>query len=94
MTPKKETGLLLREDSVATKFHMRLDIRGALMNWENRMFEGMFKTDDGKEMHWREAKYQLMEELQKGHNYIPYGDCPGFDPVEKGCPGHPVEAKP
>ena len=68
--------------------HIRLDIRGALLNWEDRMFRGMFKTDDGKTMEPREAKLQLMEELQKGRNYIPYGDCPGFDPVDKGCPGH------
>lgn len=68
--------------------HVRLDIRGALLNWSDRMFHGMFKTDDGHTMTEREAKLQLMEELTKGHNYIPYGDCPGFDPVEKGCPGH------
>jgi len=70
---------------------MRLDIRGALLNWENRMFENMFTTDSGEKMSWREAKLTLMEELAKGHNYIPYGTCPTFDPIEKGCPGHPQE---
>lgn len=68
--------------------HMRLDIRGALLNWDDRMFRGMFKTDDGRTMTEREAKLQLMDELAKGRNYIPYGDCPGFDPFNNGCPGH------
>lgn len=72
---------------------MCLDIRGALLNWENRMFENMFKTDDGKTMSWMDAKLQLMDELAKGRNYIPYGNCPTFDPVEKGCPGHLIENK-
>lgn len=35
-----------------------------------------------------DAKLQLMDELAHGHNYISYGECEGFDPVEKGCPGH------
>lgn len=74
---------------VKTSYHMRLDIRGALLNWEPRMFRGMFKTDDGRTMEPREAKLQLMEELAKGRNFIPYGHCPEFDPIEKGCPGHP-----
>lgn len=72
--------------------HMKLDIRGALLNWDDRSFRGMFKTDDGRTMEPREAKLQLMEELSKGKNFIPYGDCPDFDPIEKGCPGH--EQKP
>jgi hypothetical protein len=41
--------------------HMRLDIRGALLNWEMRMFRGMFKTNDGHTMEPREAKLQLEE---------------------------------
>lgn len=68
--------------------HVRLDIRGALLNWEDRMFDKMFKNDDGSTMSWREAKLKLMDELAAGRNYIPYGSCEGFDPVEKGCPGH------
>lgn len=72
-------------------FHMRLDIRGALLNWENRMFENMFRHDDGKIMNGREAKLKLMDELAQGRNYIPYGNCSEFDPVEKGCPGHEQE---
>ncbi len=93
MKDKLNTVALNTADTEKTKdksrsIHMRLDIRGALLNWENRMFENMFKTNDGRTMTGREAKLQLMDELAKGHNYIPYGDCPGFDPVEKGCPGH------
>jgi hypothetical protein len=73
--------------------HLRLDIKGALMNWDDRMFRGMFKTDDGTPMGGREAKARLIDLVAKGHNFLPYGDCEGFDPVANGCPGHvkPVE---
>lgn len=74
------------------KIHMKLDIKGALMNWAPRHFKGMFKEDNGRAMGPREAKEKLLAELQKGNNFIPFGDCDGFDPIEKGCPGH-VEAK-
>lgn len=73
--------------------HMRLDIRGALKNWSPRYFKGMFKTDDGHVMSSNEAKAELLIELSKGHNYLSLGDCPDFDPVDKGCPGHEAAAK-
>lgn len=79
-------------ETMKTKYHLRLDIRGALLNWDMRMFRGMFKADDGRTMEPQEAKLLPMDELQKGNNYIPYGDCEGFDPKENGCPGHPVVA--
>lgn len=65
---------------MSKSIHMRLDIRGALMNWDIAMFRGMFRHDDGRVMTSREAKLHLMDELEKGHKYIPCGDCPGFDP--------------
>jgi hypothetical protein len=68
--------------------HMRLDIKGCLMNWKTKELKGMFKTNDGHDMSALEAKETLLLELSKGHNFIPFGDCPGFDPVLKGCPGH------
>lgn len=76
---------------MSTIIHIRGDIRGMLLNWNDRDFRGMFRHDDGRLMEPREAKLVLMEELAAGRNYIPYGDCPGFDPVEKGCPGHEKE---
>ena len=71
-----------------TIYHFRLDIRGALRNWDDKSFKGMFKNDDGITMTPREAKDTLKIELTRGRNYIPIGDCEGFDPVKNGCPGH------
>lgn len=59
--------------------HLRGDIRGMLLNWDDRLFRGMFKHDDGRPMEPREAKLVLMDQL-------------GFDPFEKGCPGHISES--
>lgn len=71
--------------------HMCLDVRGALMNWSDREFRGVFKHDDGRPMSVREAKNALMDEIAKGHEVIPcVNDCEGFD-YKTGCPGHPVD---
>lgn len=76
------------------RFHMRLDVRGALTNWKKSELRGMFKRDDGKTMSADEAKSILLDELSKGHNFIPVGTCDNFDHKEHGCMGHPVEKKP
>jgi hypothetical protein len=67
---------------------MRLDIKGCLMNWKTKELKGMFRHDDGRAMSGEEAKDELLNELSRGHNYLPFGECVGFDPIEKGCPGH------
>ncbi|MFP3564748.1 hypothetical protein [Paraburkholderia sp. SIMBA_030] len=72
------------------QFHMCLDVRGALTNWKKKDFRHMFKHADGRTMTPDEAKAQLLEELSKGHNFIPYGKCDNFDHKEQGCMGHPV----
>ncbi|WP_250489944.1 hypothetical protein [Caballeronia sp. INML2] len=71
-------------------FHLCLDVRGALTNWKNKDFRGMFKHDDGRTMTPAEAKAELLEELSQGHNFIPFGTCDNFDHREHGCLGHPV----
>jgi hypothetical protein len=70
------------------KRHMRLDIKGCLMNWSTKELKGMFRHDDDRPMSGIEAKAQLLNELSKGHNYLPFGECDGFDFRDKGCPGH------
>ncbi|WP_447639533.1 hypothetical protein [Pandoraea norimbergensis] len=72
------------------KFHLCLDVRGALTNWKDRDFKGMFKHDDGRLMTPAEAKAELLEELSRGHNFIPFSKCDNFDHKERGCMGHPV----
>jgi hypothetical protein len=69
-------------------YHAFLSVRGALTNWPKRMFKNMFKHDDGRTMTADEAKSTLLDELSKGHEVIPYGDCDNFD-FKKGCQGHP-----
>ncbi|WP_069267376.1 hypothetical protein [Paraburkholderia nodosa] len=73
------------------RFHMCLDVRGALTNWKKSDFRGMFKRDDGRTMSADEAKSILIDELSKGHNFIPYGACDNFDHKEHGCLGHAVD---
>jgi len=68
--------------------HVSLSVRGALLDWSDREFEGVFSHPDGRKMTPREAKSALMDELAKGHEVLPCAaDCEGFDYV-KGCPGH------
>ena len=71
-------------------FHLCVDVRGALMNWKARDFEGVFQTDDGKPMSAIEAKAALLDELSKGHERIPCGNCDNFD-WKTGCMGHEEE---
>ena len=67
--------------------HLSLDVKGALMNWKQGQFRGMFKRPDGTKMTANEARAVLVDELAKGHELLPYGDCEGFD-YKTGCPGH------
>lgn len=78
-----------------TRYHMKMDIRGVLLNWTNKEHGNLFKHDDGRPMTPREAKWALMDELAKGRNFLPMGECDGFD-YKTGCPGHriPDEVKP
>lgn len=74
--------------------HACLDVRGALLNWNDRTMRGVFKDDNGRVLSSREAKNVLLDEVAKGHHVIPIGGgCDGFD-YETGCPGHPVDDEP
>lgn len=68
-------------------FHMALSVRGALMRWRDRDFEGVFRDDYGRELSAQEAKAFLLSELAKGHEKIPIGKCDNFD-WKEGCLGH------
>lgn len=72
--------------------HLSLSVRGALLNWSDRQFEGVFSHDDGRPMTMNEAKNALLDELAKGHEVIPCSpDCDNFDFGGKGCLGHPSD---
>jgi hypothetical protein len=73
----------------ATKHHMKLSIRGCLMNWGPRSHGGL-NDDQGKPLSNAAAKAELLDLLSKGVEYLPIGDCDAWDP-KTGCPGHAVE---
>ena len=68
-------------------FHMRLDVRGALMNWSASEFRCL-RDDQGRPFaSVAAAKAALLDELAKGHKFLPVGNCDAFS-YENGCPGH------
>lgn len=67
--------------------HLSMDIRGALLNWDDDQMRGVFQDDDGHTLSNREAKLFLMDELAKGHKKIPCGECDNFS-YQTGCKGH------
>ena len=70
--------------------HMRIDVRGAIMNWQDSEWRNCVTDDNGKTLTPQEVKRAFLNELAEGHIYLPMGDCEGFD-YQKGCPGHPYE---
>lgn len=68
------------------QYHMQIDIKGLLLR-KDRELRGLLRKD-GKRVTAAEARLYLMEHLQKGHSYIPFGKCDNFDYVNGGCLGH------
>lgn len=68
-------------------FHLGMDVRGALLNWDEKQMKGIFSRDDGTLMSSVEAKLALMDEIAKGHRIIPCAPCDNWD-YERGCQGH------
>lgn len=75
-------------------FHVHLDVRSFLLkNFEDfNEHIRLFSDEIGKPVSVAEAKNFLLEELSKGHEVIPIGECSNFD-YKKGCLGHPAEEK-
>ncbi len=69
--------------------HVCLSVRGAL-NWTKAEMKRMAPsiTVDGKKLRTAdEVKNFLLDELSKGHEVLPFGDCDNFD-WKTGCKGH------
>ncbi len=60
--------------------HMKVDIKGALMN---NSFGGYY-DENGKPVPPRKVKMEFLARLSKGELYFPMGNCPTFDP-KVGC---------
>lgn len=73
-----------------TRWHMCLNVRGFLRNQRfPRGYRGVFRHDDGRIMTPDEARNHLFDELARGHELIPIGDCDNFDhSTNGGCRGH------
>ncbi len=65
--------------------HMSQSIRGALRLKDEDL--GFFTHKDGSPVSPIEARKNLIELLDKGHDVMPVGECDNFDP-KKGCLGH------
>ena len=69
-------------------YHLCISVRGALNRpYRYRDLKGMFRHDDDRLMTGREVQQVLIDELAKGHEVIPAGECDNFD-YKVGCKGH------
>lgn len=74
---------------MSRKVHLSLSVRGAL-NWSKAEMKRMAPsiTVDGKQLRTAEdVKNFPLDELSKGHEVLPFGDCDNFD-WKTGCRGH------
>jgi hypothetical protein len=71
-------------------YHMCSSIRGALRRSHTEMRRALlytFKDDGSPYRSVAELREALFDELAKGHEVIPMGDCDNFD-WKTGCQGH------
>ena len=70
--------------------HMCVSVRG-MLNWPtSELRRGMKWITDGEGKPYatiHDLRNALMDELAKGHEVLPTGECEGFD-YKTGCPGH------
>ena len=72
-----------------TKWHCSFNI-AVLLRQANAGIQKLnfFEDDNGNPLTEEQAKSILLELQSKGHKLAPFGECEGFDPFGKGCPGH------
>lgn len=79
-----------------TSYHMHIDVRNMLRKSKRdfwRDWKNVFTDDNGKPLTYDQARDALMDELAKGHNFIPFGNCDNFDYVKGRCKGHEDKEK-
>ena len=67
---------------------MSTNIAGMLRNYKGKSMGGLLEDENGRTLSDAEARKFLAECQAKGWKLIPCGNCEGFDPFGKGCPGH------
>lgn len=73
-----------------TTKHMSVNIEGLLRNYDRKRIN-FLEDDNGRRLSDSEARDEIARLQALGHKLIPCGECEGFDPFDKGCPGHPME---
>lgn len=76
---------------MAQSFHMHIRIRSLLAKDKRKLWKDwkyVFTDDNGKTLSVEEIKNWLMDELAKGHEVYPCGECDNFDYSGRGCLGH------
>lgn len=72
--------------------HMSQSITGPLRNWKSKDWKNAtnwITHKDGSKYTPDELKSVFLEELAKGHECVPIGECDNFD-YKNGCMGHPT----
>jgi hypothetical protein len=76
--------------------HLVISVRG-MLHWSpaetKRNLKSITKTDGTRFGSIAEFRSMLMDELTKGHEVLPTGECDRHD-WKKGCLGHPLPAPP
>ncbi|HEL5042952.1 hypothetical protein [Stenotrophomonas maltophilia] len=82
-------------DRLPVRYHLHLDVAGALINMTGRELKGLFqRSPSGEPVTAAEARRVLTDHLANGRRVIPLGPvCEGFDYSGTGCPGHPGAAE-
>lgn len=73
-----------------THHHMSVNIQGLLNNYKGRKIN-ILEDEDGNILSDQQARTHLSNLQSQGHKKMCCSsNCEGFDPFDKGCPGHPV----
>lgn len=69
--------------------HVTVNIQGLLNAYKGRKIN-ILEDDEGNILSDQKARIALHNLQVDGHKYMPCSSCEGFDPFDKGCPGHPI----
>jgi hypothetical protein len=72
-------------------YHAHFDVKGLLSKGKaemKKMAKSAKNPDGTYGMTGDQLRDTLMNELLKGHELIPFGECDNFDYKDKGCMGH------
>lgn len=85
---------MVTELATLTNYHMSQSIAGPLRNWRPRDWKHATEyitRNDGSRYTPSELRTVFLEELAKGHEVVPIGECDNFD-WKHGCQGHKPSA--